>query len=73
MFVAAEYSEDKKGGCSKLAEKPGRARLCEVDPTLELLDSQQEARYEDVLPSIPGVYEAGVMRGGRLSGPRISA
>lgn len=62
MFVAAEYRDDEKEGVQSSLKSRVVREFVVVNPTLEILDSQQEARYEDGCLSIPGVYEAGVMR-----------
>ncbi len=61
VFVAAEYDDDESEGAG-----PPRSRVLRefvmVNPTLEVLDARQEARYDDGCLSIPGVYEPGVLR-----------
>lgn len=60
LFVAAEYDDEEPEG------KPLKSRVVRefvmVNPVLEVLDGTLEARYEDGCLSIPGVYEAGVLR-----------
>lgn len=61
VFVAAEYDDDENEGAVPLKSRVLREFVM-VNPTLEVLDARQEARYDDGCLSIPGVYEPGVMR-----------
>lgn len=61
LFVAAEYDDDEKEGAKSLKSRVLREFVM-VNPELEILDPQLEARYDDGCLSIPGVYEPGVLR-----------
>lgn len=61
LFVAVDYNDDAREGVGSPKARV-KHEFVMLNPTLEVLDVRQEARYDDGCLSIPGIYEPGVNR-----------